>query len=973
MALDFPIIEAKWQKAWRDAKTFQPAADASKKKYLITIPIPYANGSPHVGHAFSFARTDVYARYKRSQGFNVLFPQGFHITGQPILGVVDRLKANDQTQINTLKISGASDADIERFKQKGPEEVAKFFIAKWKKGLNSLGSSIDWTREFTTTQLNPTFSRFIEWQYNTLRKKGYVVQGTHPVVYCRFEESPIGDHDRLKGEGESPIEYTLIKFKTKIDGDEFIIPCATLRPETVYAVTNLWVNPHTEYLLCEVTQGKNKELWLVSPDAVHKLQDQKKKITIKKHVKGHALIGQHATNPVNNSQVLILPAEFVDQTHATGLVMSVPAHAPYDYVALRDLQENEDEARHWKLDVASLKSIRPIQMINVDSYNGAPAVEEVENRRVKNQKDEEALEAATSQVYKEEFHKGVLNEKTGEYKGKNVSEAKELIAQSLKNKNLADSMWETTAPVICRSGHKCYVKILENQWFLKFSDEKWKAQAKAHIKTMKVYPEEARAQLENTVDWLKDKACARKTGLGTPLPWDKEWLVETLSDSTIYMAYYTLARVVTENKIKAEQLTDEIFDFIFRNEGKLDDVKKKTTLKPELIAKLKQEFEYFYPCDMRSSGKDLVQNHMTFYIFHHVALFPQKFWPQGAAINGYVNVEGQKMSKSLGNIIPAEELVRDYGADVTRLTLAASADGLNDADWRKENTKTNRKLLEYLHDTSTALAKITNPKDYHALEKPEKILESRINKALRHAAQAYEQFELRSASQNSLYETTSAIKQYLETRNGINNANAAVLKRALENATIAIAPFAPHFAEENWHALGHADLASTAPFPNIDESKIDASLELEQSFIDGVIEDAKNVTALMKTKPKALVVYVTPEWKWELLQTAIASGKASGGKIDFNTLMKQAMQQQALKSKAVEVQAFLMNVSKNFSFYVHAQKIDEQDALADNAQRVEKALDTKLLVIRAEDANAQNDPKGKAGRAMPLKPALYLE
>ena len=99
------------------------------------------------------------------------------------------------------------------------------------------GKSRDWRRSFITTDITPTYSRFIEWQYNTLKKKGYVVKGTHPVIWCPKCQSPTGDHDRLKGVGESPVDYILLKFPF----EEFIIPAGTLRPETIYGVTNMWI------------------------------------------------------------------------------------------------------------------------------------------------------------------------------------------------------------------------------------------------------------------------------------------------------------------------------------------------------------------------------------------------------------------------------------------------------------------------------------------------------------------------------------------------------------------------------------------------------------------------------------------------------------------------------------------------------------------------------------------------------------
>jgi len=118
---------------------------------------------------------------------------------------------------------------------------------------------------------------------------------------------------------------------------------------------------------------------------------------------------------------------------------------------------------------------------------------------------------------------------------------------------------------------------------------------------------------------------------------------------------------------------------------------------------MKNEFNYFYPVDLRTSGKDLVQNHLTFYLFHHVAIWEnQDYWPKGIGVNGFVNVSGTKMSKSLGNIIPLKNLVEDVGADIVRANIVASNEEMDDGDWRDENVSSYESRLQNLKSSSTA-------------------------------------------------------------------------------------------------------------------------------------------------------------------------------------------------------------------------------------------------------------------------------
>ena len=128
-------------------------------------------------------------------------------------------------------------------------------------------------------------------------------------------------------------------------------------------------------------------------------------------------------------------------------------------------------------------------------------------------------------------------------------------------------MQELPQRVVCKCGTRCYVKILENQWFLNYSDPAWKEKTKSLIRKANVYPEQSLEWYFSTIDWLRNWPCARRSGMGTKLPWDKEWIVETLSDSTIYMAFYTINQLVNAEKVKFEQLVPEVFDYLFLGKG----------------------------------------------------------------------------------------------------------------------------------------------------------------------------------------------------------------------------------------------------------------------------------------------------------------------------------------------------------------------------------------------------------------------
>jgi len=844
--MDFKKIEQKWQKRWEKAKIFEANVNPKKKKFFTSNIIPYVNGNIHIGHSFTYTRVDAYVRFKRMQGFNTCLAQGFHATGEPIIGTVKRLKKGDKAQIETFKLYGTTNKDLERFKKLGAEEVAKFWTKQITETMKSIGYSVDWRREFILS-ITHEFSRFVEWQYNTLRKKGYVTQGTHPVIWCPNDQSPTGDHDRLKGEGESPIEFTILKFKFK----DMYICAATLRPETVFGQTNMWANPDVEYATALVD---DKEKWIVSKECVEKLKDQLKKVEIIGSIKGKEFIGKYCTAPIINKDLIILPAKFSDPKVGTGLVTSVPSHAPFDWQALEDLKKNPSELKKYGISPEVFKELDPISIIKVEGFGEHPAKDVIEKLGIKSQEEYEKLKEALHTIYTKEHHTGTMKENCGEYSGLSVAITKEKVKKRLLEEGLADVMWEPTEEVICRCTTRCHVKILENQWFLKFSDKKWKEKVKQCISQMKFFPEEARIQFLNTVDWLDDKACARKSGLGTRLPWDKEWIVETLSDSVIYMAYYTIARVINENKVPDEKLPDEVFDYIFLNKGNLKEVSKKSKLNEKLIEEMKGEFEYFYPLDLRNSGKDLLQNHLTYALFHHVAIWDDpKYWPRIYGVNGFVRVTGEKMAKSKGNIIPLNDLIKRHGADLVRINIATSNENMDDADWREDSLKTFSSRLGFLNqlvkDVKTARRKsLTNLDGY---------IETVLQNCIQNATENYEVMKFRSGIQYSIFQLLNELRYYIDRCGGIENCNKNVLQECLTALIKLIAPFTPHISEELWNDVGNKTFVSLESWPTYNENKINKSiLELENIF-KKTQEDMNQVLKLVGKKKNAYLYFVT--------------------------------------------------------------------------------------------------------------------
>ncbi|MEM2192520.1 MAG: leucine--tRNA ligase, partial [Candidatus Hadarchaeales archaeon] len=553
-------IEEKWQTAWRDAKIFEANPDNRPKLYL-TVAYPYVSGPMHIGHARTYTVPDVIARYKRMRGFNVLFPMAYHFTGTPIVGAARRVAKGDQSFIRLLtefyKIPGDIIDDF-----KNPYFFATYFAredpSSYRRGMEELGLSIDWRREFTT--VDPHYKKFITWQYHKLWNAGLIVKGKHPVKWCSSCGNPVTDHDLLEGEGAEILEFTLLKYKM----DDYVFPAATLRPETVFGVTNIWLNPSAKYVVAEV----DGEKWIVSEEAVGKLKEQGYRIG--KTEPFSIDFTKKVEVPLTHAKVPILPAKFVDPGNATGVVGSVPAHAPYDYIALLELQKNPKSLETFGLSEEDILKLKPISLIQVEGYGEFPAIDAVERLKIRSQTDRK-LEEATAEVYKAEFAKGRMREWVPGYGGLPVSEAKIRVKENMIKNGEAAVMYEFSAmPVTCRCGAKVVVKVVEDQWFIDYGNEEWKEKVREWLPKMQLIPPESRTQFEHVLEWLHEWPCTRKIGMGTPAPWNPEWIIESLSDSTIYMAYYTIAHLI--KTIPPEKLTDEIFDYIFYGRGDADKI-----------------------------------------------------------------------------------------------------------------------------------------------------------------------------------------------------------------------------------------------------------------------------------------------------------------------------------------------------------------------------------------------------------------
>lgn len=880
-------IEEQVRKVWDAQACFEADApqpgDAERESYFVTFPYPYMNGKLHIGHGFSLTKAEFAARYQRLKGKNVLFPFGFHCTGMPICAAANKVrkelapeqeekKAQDapdaaaqqaakdeaelaklgvhkgkktkavakgggMTQCNVLRQMGIPEEDIPSFAD--PNFWLKFFPPYAMQDLRRFGLACDWRRSFITTEMNPYYDAFIRWQFRKLKAKDYVKFGKREAIYSIEQGQPCADHDRSSGEGVGPQEYTLIKLKVqKHDWEEHVgdaavyLVAATLRPETMYGQTNCFVLPEGDYGLYLMN---NDEVFVTSRRAainmyyqdLGELEDGAVPEALHE-VKGQDLIGLPLSAPLTSLEtVYVLPMTTIKMDKGTGIVTSVPADAPDDYACLNDFKTKENMRKQFNVDPkwCDVEIIPIIEIEGCPEYGTAAAPYVCEQMKVQNHKDKDKLALAKKEVYLKGFYQGVLI--VGPHKGKKVQEAKTLVKAEMIADGTAHRYFEPENTVISRNGDECIVALCD-QWYLTYNDEEWTKRVADHVdNNFEMFNPAAHNGIKHTVGWMGKWACSRQFGLGTRLPWDEAWLVESLSDSTIYMAWYTIVHLLQGGRIygdhagpyaiKAEDLTDADFDYIFGLADKLPSSK----LPKAALEECRREFLYWYPMNLRVSGKDLIQNHLTMALFNHAAVWEDpKMWPEAYYCNGHVCVDAKKMSKSEGNFLTMQQCIDDYGADATRLACADAGDGLEDANFSRETA--NQTILKLTTLENFAKEIMDGQKGYRTgdLEFLDQMLLNELSRLVKDTDDGFSGMVYKNAVRASWYEMTNVKDEYRDLSNG--DFHAEVIKQWLKTQCILLAPVCPHICEHIWqNILQEPGMVVNAPWPVVpDEDKL---------------------------------------------------------------------------------------------------------------------------------------------------------
>ena len=346
MGYTHKTIEKKWQKYWENNRTFKTTEEGGKPKYYVLDMFPYPSGQGlHVGHPEGYTATDIVARAKRAQGFNVLHPMGWDAFGLPA----------EQYALDTGN---------------DPADFTELNIKTFKRQIQSLGFSYDWSREINTT--DPSYYKWTQWIFTKLYEQGLAYEAEVSVNWCPALGTVLANEEVVDGVSErgghpvyrKPMRQWMLKitayaerllddlelvdwpesikemqrnwigrsegsnvtFKIKDSDKEFTV--FTTRPDTLYGATYAVMAPELP-LVKEIMSNQQAEVVNAYIDSISLKSDLDRTELAKE--KTGVFTGAYAINPVNGKEIPIWIADYVLATYGTGAIMAVPAHDTRDY------------------------------------------------------------------------------------------------------------------------------------------------------------------------------------------------------------------------------------------------------------------------------------------------------------------------------------------------------------------------------------------------------------------------------------------------------------------------------------------------------------------------------------------------------------------------------------------------------------------------------------------------------------------
>ena len=814
-------IEKKWQDKWAEKDVFKSENKADgKENYYVLEMFAYPSGKLHVGHLRNYAIGDAIARYKKMKGFNVLHPFGWDSFGLPAENAaIDHgahpgkwTKANIDNMRRQLKLMGLSydwDRELSTYTPEYYKWNQKFFIEMYKKGLvYKKKSFVNWCPDCNTVLANEQVEDGKCWRHS----KTDVIQKELSQWYFKitdYAEELLQGHEELRGHWPeqvltmqknwigkstgSEVDFILdYKFENNghthlklNDKGEVVISVFTTRPDTLYGVTYATVAPEhplvEEVILKENPSIREKVEAMRNEDKIARTAEDKEKEGV--------FSGLYVINPVNGEKVQLWVANYVLMDYGTGAVMAVPAHDGRDF----------QFAKKYNLD---LKIV-----VNPVDKNGN--LEEVSVEKMEN-----ALTVPGVLVNSEEFN------------GLNSNEAKEKITEKLEkiglgkktvNYRLHDWLisrqryWGTPIPVIYDEDGNIYLEEEENLPVKLPTDIEFNGKGN---------PLETSEEFKNVI-----------------LPNGKKGRRETdTMDTFVDSSWYYLRYLDSHNADKPFEKADaDAWTPVNQYIGGIEHAVMHL-LYARFFHKSLRDLGYV---DTNEPFKKLLTQGMvlgpSFYSQNERRyLFPREAeFKDGKAFSIETGEElvtkVEKMSKSKNNGVDPEEIVKEYGADSSRVFTLFAAPPEKELEWNMNGLAGAYRFINrlYLLVSGTAEFSDHNAKseNHYGVElkkrnQKDEEIQKKLHQTVKKVTESIEDdfhFNTAIAAVMELLNDMTTYKQEVIDKDNISSESKKIWREVLEKTILLIAPFAPHVADELWAYLGNKTFTFEEEWPKYDE------------------------------------------------------------------------------------------------------------------------------------------------------------
>ena len=775
-------FEPKWQKKWEADKLYRAVIDNSKPKHYALTMLPYPSGDLHIGHWYAMTPSDARARFKRMQGYNVMFPMGFDAFGLPAEGAA--IKHNIHPKKWTY-------ANIERMRAQ----------------MRSMGAMFDWEREIVSA--DPEYYRWTQWFFIQLYKKGLAYRKKALVDWCPKDNTTLA-REQVKGEDRvcdrcgTPVikkeleqwffkatkyadellhfdgidwpdsietsqtnwigrsEGASVNFRVEsnqstVDSDQSVqntddwslITVFTTRPDTLWGATFMVMSPEHP-LVDKITTAENAEAVRVYKAEAEKQTDIQREAKDKE--KTGVFTGGYAINPVNEERIPIWVADYVLMSYGTGAIMAVPAHDERDFefarkFGLKIMPVIQPEGVELNGETMERAYEHDGVMINSGSFNGTRATND---KGMKNP----AIKAVIEYLEQKGIGKRDVNYRYRDW----------LISRQ--------RFWGAPIPMVYCETHG-WNPVPDDQLPVLLPDDidEWKPTGESPLKFHPTW--------KNAVCPIGGEPATRET--------------DTM-DTFMCSSWYHLRYLSPHD-----------------DNAPFDDA----------------EYNYWMPVDTYTGGSEHANMHLLYFRFFHKALRDMGITEGGEPVmqlrnQGMVLAEdNSKMSKSKGNVVAPDVLVKKYGADTVRAYLMFFARWQQGAPWDSHGIEGTARWMRRVWtlftdhpERSGAQSKDASSSGTPASADVKKNLRRRVHQTLKRVTHDFENFEFNTII-SSLMELLNEMYKARET----GAVGSDEWNEAVEIYLKMMAPVAPHIAEELWtNHLGKPYSIHQQKWPQVDEA-----------------------------------------------------------------------------------------------------------------------------------------------------------